>query len=364
MNRLSMAMAVALLLAPGLTADAAGAAAASPAPAVMMQRTWEPNERAFSFLLPRGWKAEGGVFNVNPLEVNGPGNSIMPKCDLAVKADPAGRVMLRWLPAWNHADLSLAPTGWGPFRPGMHYQGMPVRPIVGARQFLLELFRSLRPQAAGAKVVAEDPLPEIASAYARRAEPVNLNLRRMGLAPIGFEALALALDYREAGEAFREVLFTTIADARGGALLWSNEDTLAFRAPAAEFDARKPVLDSIRASRRLNPEWAAAVTRASGECAQSALETQRYIAEVAGQIAENRRRTHAGIRHENWLFLTGQEEYTNPFNGQTEVDTSRYRYRWTDRQGNMLYTDENSFDPNRIQEYNNREWQRTPVRPR
>ena len=205
-----------------------------------MQRIWEPREQAFSFLLPQGWTLEGGVFNVNPLQMNGPGNTTTPKCDLTVKADARGTVMLRWVPSWNYADLSLAPTGWGTFRPGMHYQGMPVRPIVGARQFLTELIKSMRPQAADIKIVAEDPLPEVAAAYARRAELINQNLQKMGLAPTRFEALALVVEYREAGEHFREVLSTTIADARGGAFMWSNDDTIAFRAPVSRFEEWKP----------------------------------------------------------------------------------------------------------------------------
>jgi hypothetical protein len=331
---------------------------------LMMQRIWEPREQAFSFLLPQGWTLEGGVFNVNPLQMNGPGNTTTPKCDLTVKADARGTVMLRWVPSWNYADLSLAPTGWGTFRPGMHYQGMPVRPIVGARQFLTELIKGMRPQAADIKIVAEDPLPEVAAAYARRAELINQNLQKLGLAPTRFEALALVVEYREAGEHFREVLSTTIADARGGAFMWSNDDTIAFRAPASRFEEWKPAIDTIRASRQPNPQWVAAVTKASGERAKAALETQRYIATVANQIVENRRRTHAEIRHEQWLFISGQEEYTNPFNGQTERDTSYYGYRWVNNQGDVIYTDENSFDPNTIEEYKTREWKRTPIRKR
>lgn len=54
---------------------------------LMMQRTWEPKEQAFSFLLPKNWTTEGGVFNVNPLQMNGPGNTVTPKCDLSVKVE-------------------------------------------------------------------------------------------------------------------------------------------------------------------------------------------------------------------------------------------------------------------------------------
>jgi hypothetical protein len=342
----------------------AGGASPKTIKTLMMQRIWEPREQAFSFLLPKGWTMEGGVFNVNPLQMNGAGNTTTPKCDLAVKADARGAVMLRWVPSWNYADLSLAPSGWGMFRPGMHYQGMPVRPIVGARQFLTELFKSMRPQATDIKVVAEGPMPEIAAAYARQTGPINQNLQKLGLAPTRFEALALAVEYREAGEHFREVLSTTIADARGGAFMWSNDDTIAFRAPVSQFEDWKPALDTLRVSRQPNPQWVAAVTKASGERAKAALETQRYIANVANQIVENRRRTHAEIRHEQWLFISGQEEYTNPFNGQAERDTSYYEYRWVNNQGDVVYTDENSFDPNTIEEYKTREWKRAPVRKR
>ena len=341
-----------------------GAASTKNIKKLAMQRTWEPREKAFSFLLPKGWTLEGGVFNVNPLQMNGPGNTTTPKCDLTVKADARGTVMLRWAPGWNYADLSLSPAGWGTFRPGMHYQGMPVRPVVGARQFLTELLKSMRPQAADIRIVAEDPMPEVAAAYARRAELINQNLQKMGLAPTRFEALALVIEYREAGEHFREVLSTTIADARGGAFMWSNDDTIAFRAPASRFGDWKPAMDTIRTSRQPNPQWVAAVTKASGERAKAALETQRYIANVANQIVENRRRTHAEIRHEQWLFISGQEEYTNPFNGQAERDTSYYSYRWVNNQGDVIYTDENSFDPNTIEEYKTREWKRTPIRKR
>ena len=146
--------------------------------------------------------------------------------------------------------------------------------------------------------------------------------------------------------------------------MWSNEDTVVFRAPVAEFDAWKPVLDLIRSSREMNPQWVAAVNKAVGERTKNALETQRYINKVANEIVENRRRTHAEIRHEQWLFISGQEEYKNPFTGKTELGTSDYRYRWVNNQGDILYTDENSFDPNKYEEYKTREWKRSPVRPR
>ncbi|MFH1154029.1 MAG: hypothetical protein V1793_09435 [Pseudomonadota bacterium] len=351
---------------PGKTSPSPDLAQAEQSPGrklgpVLLTPVWEPNEQAFRVLAPQGWKIAGGVFNVNPMKMNGPGNTISPKCDFTVKMDDDGSVMVRWVPAWNYADLSLSPSGWSLFRPGQYYQGMPVRQIIGPRQFLMELLRSEHPRAADFKIIAEDPLYEVAQAYSKKAEATNSQLIRMGIPPTTFQSMAMVVEYREMGRLFRERIATTIADAHGSAYMWSNDDTVILRAPADEFDTLKPLLDTILSSRELNPQWVAAVTRAMGERARAAMETQQYINRTVSEIVENRRRTHAEIRHENWLFISGQDEYKNPFTGQVERGSSAFQYRWVNEKGEVLYCDENSFDPNGAREYEKTTWKRSPV---
>jgi hypothetical protein len=146
--------------------------------------------------------------------------------------------------------------------------------------------------------------------------------------------------------------------------MWTNEHTIQFRAPMNEFEAWKPALDVIHNSIELNPQWIAAVTRAMDQRAKMALDTQRYINKVANEIVENRRRTHAEIRYENYLFITGQDEYINPFTKKVELDTSAYRHRWMNNHGDILYTDESTYDPQEHEKRPNYEWKKTPVRPR
>jgi hypothetical protein len=330
-------------------------------PRVLLQRVLEPNEKAFTVLIPKGWKISGGIFNVNPLQMNGPGNTISPKCDFTVKNDDRGSVMIRWLPTWNYADLTYSPTGYGLFKPGQHYQGMLVKPMLNGKQFLTEMLSKERPQASSLQVIAEDAMNEVSAAFAKQAEQINMNLQKIGIAPMRFESLAMLVEYTEGGQRYRESIRTTIADNRAGAFQWSNENTVMFRAPAADFDLWKPVLDMIQSSREVNPQWLASVEKAAGQRARAALDTQQYINKVANEILDNRRRTHAEIRHEQWLFISGQEEYKNPFTGQIERGTSAYRYRWENNQGEILYNDENGFDPNRYEEYNTKEWKRSEV---
>ena len=171
-------------------------------------------------------------------------------------------------------------------------------------------------------------------------------------------------EYTEGNVPYREALLTALVDNRGAAAMWSNQYTLAMRAPVSESEKWKPVFDIIRQSLQFNPQWVAAYTRAQGERAQAAQETMRYIQRIDQEILEHRAKTQADIRHESYLFLTGQDEYVNPYTKEVERDTDEYKYRWTNFSGDKIYSNERDFDPNRIREISNVEWKLTPVRER
>ena len=330
-------------------------------PTLVLERTWEPNEKAFWFLKPKGWLLSGGIFNVNPMQMNGPGNTVAPKNDLSVKMDAAGTVMFRWAPVWYYADLTYFGLAANGFPTGSYYRGMLVKPIPTPKAYLLELLRTARPTLSDLKVVAEDPMPEIVEAYIKANQPINQALTQMGKRPNGYAAAAIVVEYTENGCLFREALTTVIVDTRASTFAWNNERTVMLRAPATEFERWKSVLDSIRTSDHMNPDWVTAVNRNVATRTQNVRETDNYLNRVAHEIVENRRKTNAEIRHENWLFITGQDEYKNPFTGEIERDSSEYRHRWVNNQGDVILTDQNDFDPNAIEEYKTREWKPSPV---
>ena len=66
--------------------------------------------------------------------------------------------------------------------------------------------------------------------------------------------------------------------------------------------------------------------------------------------------------NDNYLVLTGQEEFVNPHTGEVEVDTDAFRFRWTTDGGDRFYTDREDLDPNRVMQRS--DYRRTPVRPR
>lgn len=334
---------------------------------LMLRREWEPRQRAFSFLVPDGWLVEGGMFSIDPTQAGGAGNSVDTKCDLAVKRDRAGSVMVRWLPSYNYADFSGSPEfamTASLFPYGRNYNGMQVRPLPAVEAFLLEGLRGLRPQATGIQVAQRVDLPELVQICDYLARGVNQQVAMLGKPPMKFTAGALVVDYTEGGTPYREAISTALTDWRATAAIWNNQFSFMMRAPREEADRWKPVLDIVRQSIQINQEWLARYVEASGERGATVAETLRYLARLDQEIFERRSKTRSDIQHENYLLLTGQEEFVNPFTKEIERDTSDYKNRWTTASGHRFYAESELFDPNRDPEFSKLEWKRTPVRPR
>jgi hypothetical protein len=255
---------------------------------VRFDRVPEPNQNAFTVLVPRGWKIRGGIFDVNPLQVDGTGNSMSPKCDFAVMSDDQGTMMMRWIPSWNFADSAYSPSGGAPSQPGQWYQGMPVRPMVSARQFLWELLQAERPRATGMTIDKEEAVHEITAAFYKQAEPLNRGLQQAGLPTWNFESWDMRVEYTEDGQLFWEEVIATIGDYRRGGNMWMNDCTFMLRAPASLYPTWGRVLEEIRQSPEYNQQWLAAVEKAKGERARMAWETQQYANQVMAEIMAKR----------------------------------------------------------------------------
>jgi hypothetical protein len=179
-----------------------------------------------------------------------------------------------------------------------------------------------------------------------------------------FSAGAEVVTYRESGARFKEGLFTVLVDFRGGAALWANDHTLVMRAPEEEANTWKPVFEIIMDSVRFNPQWLAEEMRGQDTRARTVLETLRDIQRIDREIADHRARTNAEIQKDQYLTLTGQEEFVNPFTGEVERDTSAFKYRWVTQGGEYVYTNFEDYDPNHDPKEHRSGWKRTPVRER
>jgi hypothetical protein len=275
--------------------------------------------------------------------------------------------MVRWAPTWKFADFSLSPsmaTIAGIFPPGRVYNGALVKPMPTVEAYLTEGFKLVRPKATDAKITQRVPLPELAEILQAMNRDVNVKMAQVGTKPMIFTAGAVVFDYTEGAVRYREAAATALCDWRAGTGMWSNQFTFHMRAPADQADAWKPVCDIIRQSIEVNPQWLAAYVKAVGERGQQAAETLRTLARIDQEIVEHRSKTRSAIQDDNYLLLTGQNDYVNPFTGKTERDTSDYQYRWTNSAGDRYYSNVYGSNPNKDPALNQLEWKATPARPR
>ena len=327
---------------------------------IALTRLYEPGEKAFSMLVPKGWRMEGGVYRVDALRGGGPLNAMEAKCDLVVKKDSRGSVAFHIYPDIVYAHPGI---GGGFFPVGSNYQGAEVKPLPDAAGFLRALFGYTHPRAEAVKILKIRRLPGEKRSIDRGFAYMNRLLGRIGMPALTFESDAAGglFEYRENGVRYREVLLTGIVDMRG-AMTWKNTRTLSFRAPAASFDRWKPLMDIMRFSIRFNPEWVLREAEGQRDRAAIVMKVYEKMRQIDREIARKSRINREEIMNDNFLVLTGREEYLNPHTGEIEQDTDAFRYRWETPQGDLYYTNREDENPNHI--FHVTGFKRTKIRKR
>jgi len=307
-------------------------------------RIQEPNESAFSILAPQGWHNQGGIFRVNAAQAGGPLNAVEAKCDWLLMSDAKGTVAFRILP-----DIVYAHTGIGAgfFQPGSYYQGAEVRALVDAPTHLTYLIHALHPNAVKLNILKIQRLPGEIESMRRGMAYTNQLLTQIGLGAMTFQcdAVGAVYAYTEDGKAYHEVMLTGIVDMRA-AMTWKNTRTMAFRAPSTNFERLKPMMDVMRFSIQFNPQWVVKESQGQQERAKITLKVFDDIRRIDREIVSRTTINRQEIMNDNFLVLTGQEEYVNPHSGEVEMDTDAYRYRWKTSGGDVYYTNREDEDPN------------------
>ncbi len=311
---------------------------------IAFSRRYEPREKAFSILVPKGWLIEGGVFRVNPLLAGGPLNSMEAKCDLTIKSDKNGTVAFHLYPDVVYAHIGIA---GGSFPAGGNYQGAEVKPFMDAKTFVFNFFRERHAAARSIRVLKIAPLPGEKQALDQGLSYMNKLFSQIGMPWLAFKSYAAGgvFEYEEKGITYREVMLTGIVDMRAS-MTWKNTRTLSFKAPADAFERWKPIMDIIRFSISFNPVWVLKEMHGQKERANTVLKVFEKMREIDRQIAAKSKINRTEIMNDNFLVMTGQEEYVDPHTGEIELDTDAFTFRWKTPQGDIYYTNKEDENPN------------------
>ncbi|GBD91189.1 hypothetical protein BMS3Abin04_01915 [bacterium BMS3Abin04] len=321
----------------------------------------EPRENAFSILVPKGWRIEGGIFRVNPITQGGPAQSIAAKIDFTVKKDKKGSVMIRWLPDMLYFDTRNTPAGrMGMFPEGSNYQGMAVLYIKSAGNFITEIaFPYAHPKARNIKIIARKKLIDVTNNYSKRVKQV------MPVTTMSYDAALVKFKYDENGNQYEESMVSIIENwGQLGAGMWGNKETFLIRTPIDQFEKYAPLFSVIQNSVKINLRWLIGEVKGQATRGQIAVNTQREIQRIGKEIAEHRRKINAEINNDIFLTLMEQEEYINPYTNEIEIGTNQWQHRWINESGDVIYTNSEEYNPNTDINLDKSGYKRSKIRKR
>ncbi|MCU0474267.1 MAG: hypothetical protein MUC93_13050 [Bacteroidales bacterium] len=307
---------------------------------ILFNRVNEPKEGALSMLVPRGWIIEGGAIRLLDANIAGANNMVDCKFDITVKKDAEGSVMIRWLPEMLCIDQSQA---WGNPE-GAVFNNCLVRRKRDPLTFIIQVaVPYAHPGAMNLKVRSSKPLPKLVSKYQGMVDPAVKMVTNMS-----YQAVLAEFTYDENGRTYLEKMVTVIEDyGMNGGGLWKNKETFLIRSSLNDMVKWEPVLNVIQNSGIWSLKWITGEINGQRQRSGLIAATQKELQEIDNAINENRKNTYSEINKDMYLTLTSQNEYTNPHTGKVETDTDNWKNRWINASGDIIYSDNPVYDPNR-----------------
>jgi hypothetical protein len=311
------------------------------------------NIEAVSFLIPAGWKTEGGVQWF-------PDYSILANLLMKV-TDPQTGAQIEFLPAQNFTWLNQMVV---PMQPGTNYMGNILWQPIGDIPTFIKTFYAPQatPQLQNARQVAVEDLPKIAN-------EVTKTLGGMGSA----KSARVRYEYQRNGQPWEEDVFVTLTYYPWQlGTIWSVNSAYAFRAPKGQLDTIKPVMTTTISTIRLSQEWYGGymyVQKLFNDRMNQSIRNARAISDTITRNSEEIRQMFADsykqrsesqdrISQNFSEYIRGVETYNDPYGGHPVQLPSGYNDAWVNARGEYLLSNQAGFDPN---VGDTTEWRRMPV---
>jgi len=311
------------------------------------------NIEAVSFLIPAGWKAEGGVKWYPNLAI---------QANLLMKiSNPRTGASIEFLPAqrfsWPTATVVSIPQG-------ANYLGNIIwPPIYDAPEFIRTMYESgpLR-RLQGARMLKTEKFPKVA------AELSQFHRSQVQCVRVRYE-------YQDGEQPWEEdVYITLIYTTTQIGTYWTSVGTYSFRAPRGQLDRFTPVMNTTINTYRLTPEWygylmyvrqlfndrMAQGIRDAGAISQA---VTRNTAEIRKMYEDSYRKANESqdrISRNYSEYIRGVETYRNPYEDRPIQLPSGYDGVWVNRSGEYLLSNQSGFNPN---EGSTTEWRRMQRSP-
>lgn len=299
------------------------------------------NIEAVSFLIPKGWKADGGVQWF-------PNYSILANLLMKI-TDPQTGAQIEFLPLQNFTYLKQMVV---PMRPGTNYLGNIVwQPIEDIPQFIRTFYLpKTLPQLQDARMIGQEELPKIAQQYQQM-------LGGRGTV----KSARVRYAYTVNDKPWIEDVYVTLTyfPWRMGTI-WSVASAYSFRAPADQIDRLTPVMATTISSIRLSQDWYSGymyVQKLFNNRMNQSIRDAKAISntitrnseEIRQMFAESyRQRNEAEDRISRQFseYIRGVETYKNPYEDRPIELPSGYNDAWVNANGDYILSNQAGFDPN------------------
>ena len=297
---------------------------------------------AASILVPDQWSVQGG-----PLWRHEYANLASLQ---AVVASPDGFQGVEFFPTipniWQSGGIPF-------FAEGSNYLGHDVRaPILDTVAFLELLLLPAYRGALNPRIIAREPLPDVAAVHLANSLAGTQVLAERVLTEHAFNGVAIR-------EEFTVVLSFTPNPGLPGGVQWRADQLFSIRAPAADFDAARPVLQAIAASVVIDLTWYAGYQfvldlslRNGLEAIRAAGQASRVIAEANARITDTiiegyqqTQATNDRIFEAVSQTIRGVETYADPFGGGTLELPNGFSTAYASAEGSVILSNDPNFDP-------------------
>jgi len=299
------------------------------------------NIEAAGFLIPAGWKVEGGVQWF-------PNHSILANLLMRV-TEPQTHAAIEFLPVQNFTWLTQMIV---PMPPGTNYLGNILwQPIRDVPQFV-QTFYVPQPlkHLQGARVVVNEDLPAVAAEVGRALGGMS-----------SVKAARVRYEYRIDGQPWEEIVYCTLTYTNWQmGTLWSVYSAYSFRAPKGQLDRLTPVMSATIDSFRLSLDWYAGymyVQKLFVDRMNKGIQDAGAISEMISRNSEEIRRMFSEsyrqrsesqdrISRSFSEYIRGVDTYKNSFEDRPIQLPSGYRDAWVNSRGEYVLSNDANFNPN------------------
>lgn len=329
-------LAIFLAAFPGNAADGSGG--------VHLVLYNEAHQNAFSILIPKGWRAEGGMipsgvaWNVVDLVENNIRFRV---------TSPDGNSFFGWYPRFYFQDpytLLQSSGGMLQLQPGQVMNGCWVYPYLDVAQYVqtivfgwLAANEFVQPQIIG-PVVKDPSLAPWAPKVASRCDYGYVNF---------------ACHVNNAPSFGR--IYSINYDLQG--TIWSTVGTFGWVAPQSRWRQDERIMELCIRSFRLNPAWVARASAAARQRAEKYGQVIREMNRIDAEITQNRNQARSDMQEEFYKLITEQIETVDPQSGQKQY-LPMYNHAYTDGRGNYFLKD---IDDGTLPFDNASEWRKLTI---